>query len=438
MRSLLIIIGMIACAQQAVSQTNKPNVVLIVSDDQGWGDYSFMAHKQIKTPHLDKLASQSLVYKRGYVPSSLCCPSLASILTGKYPHESKITGNEPPVPKGKPMVQRYKDPEFLAQVNRITSFMANSPRLPAELGKAGYNSFQTGKWWQGNFKTGGFTHGMSHGDQTLGGRHGDEGLNIGRKGLQPIFDFIENSKDKPFFLWYAPMLPHSPHNPPEKYLAKYKDKTPSIHLARYWAMCEWFDETCGELLGHLDKKGLAENTLVVYVTDNGWIQQEGNPQYRLDSKQSPYDGGLRTPIMIRHPGKIKPQMIDTPVSSIDIAPTIYKFCGLPVPEGLKGIDLLDANAVKMRDAVVGACFLHNAIDIEKPEKNLTWRWCVSDDWKLIVPNAANAKGGIKTPGEAKIELYKIGSDPHEEKNLAEANPDVVKSLSMKLDAWWKP
>lgn len=109
-------------------------------------------------------------------------------------------------------------------------------------------------------------------------------------------------------------------------------------------------------------------------------------------------------------------MIDTPVSSIDIAPTIYKFCDLPVPEGLKGIDLLDANAVKMRDAVVGACFLHNAIDIEKPEKNLTWRWCVSNDWKLIVPNAANAKGGIKIPGEAKIELYKIGSDPHEEKS----------------------
>ena len=105
-----------------------------------------------------------------------------------------------------------------------------------------------------------------------------------------------------------------------------------------------------ELLGHLDKKGIAENTLVVYVTDNGWIQQEGNPQYRLDSKQSPYDGGLRTPIMLRHTGKIKPQMIDTPVSSIDIAPTIYKFCNLSVPEDLKGIDLLDANAVKMRDA----------------------------------------------------------------------------------------
>ncbi len=107
MRSLLIIVGVIACTQQAFSQNNKPNVVLIVSDDQGWGDYSFMGHKQIKTPHLDKLASQSLVYKRGYVPSSLCCPSLASILTGKYPHESKITGNEPPVPKGKPMAQRF-------------------------------------------------------------------------------------------------------------------------------------------------------------------------------------------------------------------------------------------------------------------------------------------------------------------------------------------
>lgn len=438
MRLFVILLGLIAFTGHAFGQATQPNVVMIVSDDQGWGDYSFMGHKNIKTPHLDKLASQSLVYKRGYVTSSLCCPSLAALLTGKYPHETKITGNEPPIPTGKPMVQRYKDPEFLAQVNRVNGFMANHPRIPAELGKAGYNSFQTGKWWAGNFKTGGFTHGMSHGDQAIGGRHGDEGLNIGRKGLQPIFDFIESSKGKPFFLWYAPMLPHTPHNPPEKYLAKYKDKTPSIHLARYWAMCEWFDETCGELLGHLDQKGLAENTLVIYVTDNGWIQQEGNPQYRADSKQSPYDGGLRTPIMLRHPGKIKPRMNETPVSSIDIAPTIYKFCNLPVPGGLKGVDLLDEKAVKERDAVVGACFLHNAIDIEKPEKNLTWRWCVSNDWKLIVPNPATAKGGIKIPGNARMELYKISSDPLEEKNLAEANPEIVKSLSLKLDGWWKP
>ena len=420
------------------SQSKPPNVVMIVSDDQGWGDYSFMGHPQIKTPHLDKLASQSLVYRRGYVPSSLCCPSLASLLTGKYPHQTKVTGNEPPAPEGKGMAQRYKDPAFLAQVNRLNGFMAEHPRIPAELGKAGYLSFQTGKWWAGNFKTGGFTHGMSHGDQAIGGRHGDEGLKIGRQGMKPIFDFMDNAADKPFFIWYAPMLPHSPHNPPERFLAKYRDKTPSIHLARYWAMCEWFDETCGELLGYLDKKGIADNTLVVYVTDNGWIQQENNPNYRADSKQSPYDGGLRTPIMLRFPKKISPRMDDSPVSSLDIAPTIYKVCGLPVPNGLNGVDLRDAKAVASRETIFGSCFLHNAVDIERPDKNLTWRWCVQGDWKLIIPNKTNAKGGIKIPGEPVVELYNIKDDPQENKNLASSKSDMVKKLTASLDGWWNP
>ena len=194
----------LAYVSTSFSQSKPPNVVMIVSDDQGWGDYSFMGHPQIKTPHLDKLASQSLVYRRGYVPSSLCCPSLASLLTGKYPHQTKITGNEPPAPEGKGMAQRYKDPTFLAQVNRLNGFMAEHPRIPAELGKAGYQSFQTGKWWAGNFKTGGFTHGMSHGDQAIGGRHGDEGLKIGRQGMKPIFDFMDNAGNNPFFIWYAP------------------------------------------------------------------------------------------------------------------------------------------------------------------------------------------------------------------------------------------
>lgn len=438
MRCLLTLVLAFLLAPFAHSEPAQPNVVMIISDDQGWGDYSFMGHKHIKTPHLDKLASQSLVYPRGYVPSSLCCPSLATLLTGKYPHQTRITGNEPPSPDGKGMAQRYKDPGFLAQVNRLNGFIAEHPRIPAELGKAGYLSFQTGKWWAGNFKTGGFTHGMSHGDQATGGRHGDDGLKIGRQGMKPIFDFIDQARDKPFFLWYAPMLPHSPHNPPERLLAKYKDKSPSIHVARYWAMCEWFDETCGELLNHLDKKGIADNTLVVYVTDNGWIQQENSPAYRNDSKQSPYDGGLRTPIMLRWPGKILPRTDHTPVSSIDIAPTIYHACKVPVPNGLTGVNLMNQYVVNPPRAVFGSCFLHNAIDIDKPEKNLTWRWCVSKDWKLIVPEKANARGGIKIPGEAVIELYNIREDPNETKNLASTEPELVKKLSTTLDGWWKP
>ncbi|MSR30858.1 MAG: sulfatase [Gemmataceae bacterium] len=426
-------LALAALAAGAMAAT--PNVVFIVSDDQAWTDYSFMGHAQIRTPNLDKLAKQSLVFRRGYVPSSLCCPSLASLLTGKYPHQTKITGNEPPAPEGKGMQARYRNPDFLKEVNRLNGFITQHPRLPAELGKAGYVSFQSGKWWAGSFRSGGFTEGMSHGDQAQGGRHGDDGLKIGRQGLQPIFDFLDRAGRKPFFLWYAPMLPHNPHTPPERLLAKYKNKTPSIHVARYWAMVEWFDETCGQLLEYLDKKGLAENTLVVYVTDNGWIQREDNPAYRADSKQSPYDGGLRTPIMLRLPGKISPGIEDTPVSSIDLAPTVYKLCSVPVPDGLPGVDLLNSQAIKGRKAVFGSCFLHNAINIDKPGENLAWRWCVSGEWKLIIPHK-NARDGVKIPGKAGVELYRIASDPSEEKNLAGQEGATVGRLKKLIDDWW--
>src|SRR5690606_33882598 len=107
-----------------------------------------------------------------------------------------------------------------------------------------------------------------------------------------------------------------------------------IHTARYWAMCEWFDETCGTLLDHLDTRGLTENTLVIYVTDNGWIQDPEAPSYAPRSKRSPYDGGLRTPILIRWPAKLAPTRIEKPVSSLDIAPTVLRACGLEPSEAM--------------------------------------------------------------------------------------------------------
>jgi uncharacterized sulfatase len=153
-----------------------PNVVLILSDDQAWTDYGFTGHKEIETPNLDRLARQSVVFTRGYVPMSLCRPSLMSLITGRYPHEHGITGNDPP--KGADRAQMLK-------------FVERAQTLPKLLGKRDYLSMQAGKWWEGNYRLGGFTHGMTHGDPARGGRHGDEGLKIGREGLQPIFDFLD-------------------------------------------------------------------------------------------------------------------------------------------------------------------------------------------------------------------------------------------------------
>ena len=152
----------------SVKANKQPNIVLIISDDQAWTDYSFMGHKTIETPNIDRLSKESLLFKRGYVPTSLCCPSLASIITGLYPHQTKITGNEPPVPVGGKSSKLY-----INQVQECVSFIDNLPTLPRLLAKQGYISHQSGKWWQGHYSRGGFTHGMTHGDPKRGGRHGD-------------------------------------------------------------------------------------------------------------------------------------------------------------------------------------------------------------------------------------------------------------------------
>ena len=145
-------------------------------------------------------------------------------------------------------------------------------------------------------------------------------------------DFMERAvqADEPFFVWYAPFLPHTPHNPPERLLRKYRDQGLSDPVAKYYAMCEWFDETCGRLLGHLDEQGVAGNTLVVYVTDNGWIQRPDRNGYAPRSKRSPYEGGVRTPIMFRWPGTIPAADRPELCSSIDIVPTILAAAGAAV------------------------------------------------------------------------------------------------------------
>jgi arylsulfatase A-like enzyme len=424
------------------SQTaaKPPNVVLLIADDQAWSDYGFMGHPAIQTPRLDRLAADSLTFTRAYVPSSLCAPSLASIISGMYPHQTRITGNEPPLPEGAHQSESRNHPGFRKGVAEFVSFIDGIPTLPRLLGDKGYLSLQTGKWWHGHYSRGGFTHGMTHGDPLRGGRHGDEGLNIGRQGIAPVLSFLDEAGDRPFFIWYAPFLPHTPHNPPERLLQKYKTLTDSIHLARYWAMCEWFDETCGELLDVLEKRGLDQNTMVVFVCDNGWTQPPDRPGGGVGGdygKRSPYDGGLRTPIMVRWPGKVKPRMVNTPVSSIDIAPTILRACGLKPPSQMSGIDLLDPDAVRKRRAIFGDVHLHNAVDIHRPALNLTYRWTVADSrWKLILPNPSNlGKDNLPKSGGGP-ELYDLVADQNEQHDLASARPGLVSELTGLIDQWW--
>lgn len=409
---LVLQLALPACYADAADRSNQPNVLLIISDDQAWTDFGFMGHPVIQTPHLDQLAAESALFTNGYVPTSLCRASLATLLTGRYANDHKICCNDPPAGVAR---------------EAMHPFIRNAPTIPRQLQARGYRSLQTGKFWEGHFSNGGFTHGM-----TEKGRHGDEGLEIGRKTMQPIYDFIDASKEDPFFVWYAPMMPHTPHNPPERLLEKYRSPDRHEKLAKYYAMCEWFDETCGDLLAYLDQAGLRQKTLVLFVVDNGWIQEIGDVRttrgaFAPKSKSSPYDGGLRTPVMLRWPGKIGPGVYADLVSTVDIAPTILAACNVQGP-GMAGENLLGLITQQKpldRQAVYGEIFEHDAVDLTDTNLSLTHRWIRNGDWKLIVPADAASE----------FELYNLAEDPHEETNLAGREGQRVQDLLAELEAW---
>ena len=416
------------------AQQPPPNILLIISDDQGWADYGFMGHPHIETPNLDRLARESLTFTRGYTAAPICRPSLASIITGLYPHQHKITGNDPSLPDGAHSGRSRTNPKYDRFYETVMARIEAHPTLPRMLAKRQYLSLQTGKWWEGNHRRGGFTHGMTHGDPKRRGRHGDVGLTIGRKTMQPIYDFVKEAKlqRRPFFIWYGVFLPHSPHNAPRRLIDKYKAKAPTTAIARYWASVEWFDETCGQLLAFLDEQGLRDDTLVVYVCDNGWIQRPDKTQrFAPRSKTTPYEGGIRTPIMLRWPGRIAPRRDDeTLVSSVDLAPTILRACGLQPTADMPGVDLLDKKALKQRRNVVYAEAYEHNMDAYRPHRNLQHRVVIDGWWKLIAPSPL-----MKAE---RPQLFNLKSDPHERNDRAESRPELVADLLRKLNAWWDP
>jgi uncharacterized sulfatase len=215
-------------------------------------------------------------------------------------------------------------------------------------------------------------------------------------------------------------------------LNKYRDKADSIHVARYWAMCEWSDETCGQLLKFLDDEQLREETIVIYVTDNGWINRPDAAQFAAKSKRSPYDGGIRTPIMMRWPHRLAPRYDEkTLVSSLDILPTVLHAAGANAIMGanLAGVDLLDAKQLASRNELYGVIFEHDVQALDDPLASLQYRWLIQVNWKIIVPQTA------RVPAAA-IELYDLEIDPQETNNLAKQQPGQVDELLKKVNAYW--
>ncbi len=425
--------------KQTSADNKPPNIVLLLSDDQAWTDYSFMGHPQIQTPHLDRLARKSAVFRRGYVPTALCRPSLMTLITGRYAHQHGVCGNDPAA------VNVARDsPEYNALRAKLIAKIDRFDTLPELLGRRGYLSFQAGKWWEGNYARGGFTHGMTRGFPEPGGRHGDDGLVIGRKGLQPVKDFVDEavSKNRPFFIWYAPFLPHSPHTPPQRLLTKYQTPDTPGSVAKYYAMCEWYDETCGELIQYLDDKGLHDQTMYVSLTDNGWIQDHQSSRFALRSKQSPNEGGVRTPILLSCPGVIPSGERSALISIIYLYPTLLAAAGIDIPPNLPGLNLLPAlksGRPIEREAIFGEGFAHDVPDVDDPEASLLYRWCIVGKWKLLLTYDGQVSDRLKwvhPRTERRPQLFDLSTDPHEEHNVAGTHPEVVAELVRRIEGWY--
>jgi len=426
---------------------SRPNIVLIISDDQAWRDYGFMGHPDIRTPHLDRLAKRSLLFERGYVAAPLCRPSLASMVTGRFPGEHGITAND--VTGGMSVINDRGETELLKTKREsldkpVRDRFHKLPSFVRSLTESGYLTHQSGKWWEGSYRDGGFTHGMTQGE-----RHGDKGLTIGREGMESIEQFVDHAmeEEKPFFLWYAPFLPHTPHNPPEQLLRKYQTDGRADDVAKYYAMIEWFDETCGQLMQILSSKEVLENTVVIYICDNGWApastagdwpREQAFEHFAMRSKASPYENGIRTPILVSWPGVLEPRRVSGFAHSIDLFPTIAAIAGFDVPEALPGINLLDSEAVRERRTVFGSLHATHNMTVADPNASLQYRWCIEDDWKLLVryPGKDTTKYKILHAWDtAPYRLFNLADDPGEKNDLAVAEPEIVERLRNKTEQW---
>ena len=405
---------MASVAAPALAQgSRRPNVVLILTDDQGYGDLSLHGNPYLKTPNLDGLARQGVEMTRFYV-SPVCAPTRSSLLTGRYHLRCGVFG----VTAGQETMR------------------TEETTLAEALRGAGYRTALIGKWHLGEhypyvphaqgfdefvgFRTG---HWTNYFDTTLernGKPHPTRGY-ITDVFTDEALRFVERNQRQPFFLYLAYNAPHAPFQAPERYLAPYK--TPSLpeQVAAVYAMVANLDENAGRLLAGLDRLGLSQDTIVIFLTDNGPNGQRFNAGLRA-AKGSVYEGGVRVPFFIRWPGRLQAgRRVDTMAAHIDIYPTLLEMCGAARPKGLPidGLSILRLLKGPAPDWPDRMLFTHRE---GRDNPSSTYPGTV----RTGRFNLVNGK-----------ELYEIPSDPGERNNLAAKHPEKVKELRAAYEAWYR-
>ena len=358
------------------------NVMLIIADDLSFDHYSFAGHPQVQTPSIDALADQSVHYPHTYV-SGTCRPTLATLLTGLPEHRHEVTYIAGPA-------------------------LGDYPTVADRLGNAGYVTYQAGKFWEGSPGLRGFT-------DFLPFTHFTGNLSIGRTSIEPVFNFI-NESSAPWFVWFSPFMPHAPHTAPSEYTALYEGLGLNAATIEYFAMITWFDSVVGEVL-----QGVGEDTIIIYVADNGYVQSGFPGSGAANSKGSSYEHGIRTQLLIRHPDH--DAVLHTELASaVDVTATILSIAGASYLD-LPGRDLL---APPPADAAVFGS--GSTLGISSEGGILLHRWMRDGDWKLV----DNEDGTDR--------LHNLFFDPDETQNQIDApglEMEMLQTqLRMDLETWW--
>lgn len=422
MKRFLCFAVLVALGTMSSSGQSRPNVLLIVTDDQGYGDLSLTGNPILRTPHLDQLAKAGVRFEHFYV-SPVCAPTRASLLTGRYHQRTGVWS----VTNGFELM----DPEetTLAEVLRA----------------AGYRTALFGKWHLGEYAPGlPNTQGF---DEYVGFRtgHFDEYFDpvLERNGApyptegyitdvltDEAIRFIDADANRPFFCYLPYNAPHTPLDVPETDLDRFRDLDLSDRTARVYAMVENIDRNVGRLLRHLDERGLAGETVVLFMSDNGpisgWRPEPEEMRYNAglrDQKFTIYEGGIRSPLFVRYPKRFEAGSHVTSIAAhIDLLPTVLELTGTPVPDSLNLdgrslVPLLEGRTESWSDRIL---FQHYALE--------------------TLRDPAPYPGGIARTQRFKMvdgtALYDIQNDPGEQHNLVDENPDVLARLDSTYRAWW--
>jgi arylsulfatase A-like enzyme len=418
-----------ATGVSAADTASKPNILYIVADDLGWADTGFHG-AEIKTPSLDQLAHEGATLEQFYV-QPMCTPTRAALMTGRYPF-------------------RYGMQSFVILPEQTYGIPADEKLLPQILKEAGYETALIGKWHLGHAdrKLWPLQRGFDHYYGSLIGEidyntHKVHGVTdwyrgnkvieekgyatelIGRDAVQYIDSF--NFK-KPMFMYLAFTAPHTPLQAPQKYLDRYKD-IGDENRRTYAAMVSAMDDQIAAVLEALQRKGVRDNTLIVFHSDNGGvrsamfagqIEAKGSPPASngvlRDGKGTLYEGGTRAVAFANWPGRIKPQKVEQPIHVVDMLPTLAGQAGASLA-GTKPLDGMDVwktvseGAASPRQEVV--------YNVEM------FRGAVrKGDWKLV----------WKAPLPSRLELYDLKTDPQESRDVSAENPQVVADLQSRIAA----